>query len=241
MRPGRRRALLGIVLWGLLRPIAVQADSSDTVRLDTSRCESDTQARLEWLVERLESRERYADLWWRGWTGIYATGMVLQGVRAGLEDDDEGERADYIVSAVKAAGGVTRLYFSRPVARLGADPLRGDVLADEAACRAAADRGEALLGQAAHESDRRWRLIPHLTNVAINMAGALIVTQGFDEDDGWASAAVGIAVGEAMLWTHPWRGRRDLQEYEKRFAAEQSRVSWAVAPYGRGLSLQIRF
>ena len=236
----RGYVLLGILLWWLVDPVAVPAQSTDAMRLDTSRCAGDSRARLEWLVDRLESRERYADLWWRGWFGFYGVGMVVQSVRAGVEGD-HGERADKIVSAVKAAGGVTRLYFSRPVARLGADPLREDSLADEAGCHRAVEHAEALLRQAADESDRRWSVTAHLVNVGINVAGALIVTEGFHEDDGWGSAAVGIAVGEAMLWSHPWNGRTDVEEYQAHFAARQSGLTWAIAPYQRGLSIQARF
>jgi hypothetical protein len=43
-----------------------------------------------------------------------------------------------------------------------------------------------------------------------------------------------------MLWSHPWHGRSDLEEYEARFAPAE-RVSWNVAPFGRGLQLQVRF
>jgi len=208
--------------------------------LDTSACDADSSARLRWLVDRLEARERYADLWWRGWIGFYGLGVVIEGVLAGTEDDD-GKRADRIVSAVKAVGGVTRLYFWRPVARLGADPLAGP-LPDAAACRARVAQGEELLRQAAAQSDRRWDWKPHVFNVLLNGAGGAIVAEGFDEDDGWISAGVGVAVGEAMLWSHPWTGRSDLQEYEARFnATAGARVSWAVLPYGRGLKVQVRF
>jgi len=209
--------------------------------LDTSACEGGSKARLEWLVDRTDSRELYADIWWRGWIGAYSTGMVLQSVRAGLEDDG-GKRADLIVSAVKALGGATRLYFYRPVARLGADPLRAEALPDEAACLARVEQGEALLRQAAEESDRRWDWKPHLFNVALNVAGALIVTQAFDQKSGWTSAGIGIAVGEAMLWSHPWHGGSDLEEYEASFApGSPPRMSWTLLPYELGLRLQVSF
>jgi hypothetical protein len=240
-RRGLRCAALGIALACVDTPGVARAQSGDVQSIDVSRCAGDTQARLGWLVERLESREQYADLWWRGWIGFYGLGVVVQSVRAGIEDD-RGDRADYVVGAVKALGGVTRLYFSRPTARLGADPLLDGAFTDETACRSAVDDAETLLRKAAHESDRRWRLTPHLVNLGINVAGGVIVAEGFDEDDGWISAAIGIAVGEAMLWSHPWKGRSDLTEYEARFTvAANPDPTWAIAPYRRGLSVQVRF
>ena len=209
--------------------------------LDTSACATGTQARLQWMVDRADSRERYADIWWRGWTGFYGVGVVFQSTRAGLENDG-GQRADLIVGAVKALGGVTRLYFSRPVARLGADPLRAEALPDEGACLERVAQGEDLLRKAAHESGRRWDWKAHLFNVAVNTAGALIVTQAFHEKDGWTSAGIGIAVGEAMLWSHPWHGGSDLEEYQASFApSAPTRASWTLLPYQAGLRLQVRF
>src|SRR4029434_1042902 len=50
---------------------------SEVSTIDASRCEPGTRSRLEWLVNRLESREYYADLWWRGWIGFYALGVGI--------------------------------------------------------------------------------------------------------------------------------------------------------------------
>jgi hypothetical protein len=169
--------------------------------LDVSACDGRTGERLQWLVERADSRELYADLWWRGWIGFYGVGAVFQGTRAGFEND-EGKRADLIVSVAE---------------------------------------GETLLRQAAKESEQRWDWKPHLFNVAVNVAGALIVTQAFDQKSGWTSAGIGIAVGEAMVWSHPWHGRGDLEDYKARFAYAPPRTSWALMPYERGLRLQVRF
>src|SRR5690242_2800724 len=90
-----------ILAVALLIPGVARADVP--VVVDTSRCDPDSGARLRWLAERLESRELYADLWWRGWLSFYGLGVVIQSVSAGLEDDT-GQRADLVVSAVKAAG-----------------------------------------------------------------------------------------------------------------------------------------
>jgi hypothetical protein len=233
MQKALRGRLLQLLLAGAV--LVPEHARADVPVVDTTGCDADSAARLRWLVDRLESRERYADLWWRGWFGFYGLGVIIQSVSAGLEDD-EGEQADLVVSAVKALGGVTRLYFDRPVARLGADPILGD----QASCRERVEKGEELLKQAAKETDRRWDWKAHASNVGINVAGGLIVAEGFDEDDGWISAGVGIAVGEVMLWSHPWTGRSDLEEYEARFAPAE-RTSWSVVPFGRGVQVQMRF
>lgn len=241
LKGSRRRALIAGALLSICAPGMGQAEDPAAPTLDVSACRPHTRERLQWLVERTDSRELYADLWWKGWFGFYGAGVVIQGTRAGLENDG-GQRADLIVSAIKAAGGVTRLYFARPVARLGADPLRADPLPDEESCVARVAQGEALLRQAAEESQNRWDWKPHLFNVAVNTAGALIVTQAFNQKSGWTSGAIGIAVGEAMVWSHPWHGKSDLEDYETRFArTSSSRTSWTLMPYAGGLLVQVKF
>jgi hypothetical protein len=74
---------------------------------ELDRCRTDDAARIRFLETRLDERRSYADWWWKGWMTTYGVGAVVQGVRAGVEDDT-GEQADYAVSAAKAAFGTTR-------------------------------------------------------------------------------------------------------------------------------------
>lgn len=235
-----RRALLAGSLFFLFAAGPAHANDEPAMALDVSACSEGTRARLEWLVERLESRELYADIWWKGWLGVYSTGVVLQSARAAIKEDS-GKRADLVVSAVKAAIGVTRLIFSRPTARLGADPLQVAALPDERACLERVAQGEELLDKAAKESQRRWNWKPHAANVALNLVGAVIVTQAFNGGKGWESMGVGIAVGEAMILSHPWKGKSDLEEYQATFSPSVPQTSWSIQPYHAGLLLNVRF
>jgi hypothetical protein len=219
---------------------------SEPMLLDVSGCSPQSRARLEWLVPRLESRELHGDIWWVGWTGAYATGMVYESVKASLADDD-GHQADHIASAIKALIGTSRLvwlgYTGRPTARLGANPLLDQgTPAGEETCLALVQRGEDLLQKSAKESEQRWDWRPHAFNVGLNLAAALVVTQAFHGGRGWRSLGTGIAVGEAMIFTHPWKGRSDLEEYQAAFGPPAPpRTSWNIQPYGAGLRLQVNF
>jgi hypothetical protein len=205
-------------------------------------CDADTAARLSFLEQRLDERRTYADRWWKIWTGGYALGTVVQSVRAGIEDDD-GEQADLVVGAAKALFGTTRLLLWPPNARVGADPMRAVTPDSDAACRERLAVGERLLRRNADESASRWSWKRHLANIAINVAGGVIVAEGFDESRGWTSAGIGVAVGETMTLTHPWTGEDDLEAYERRFAS----VPPATAPelrlgsWGRGLRISVLF
>jgi hypothetical protein len=201
--------------------------------------------RLSYLERQLDDGRTHATLWHRGWVGFYLLGMVVQSVRAGLEDD-AGKRADLIVSAVKAPGGAFNLLWSGLRAQEGADPVRALPAAsrDDRLRRLA--HAEALMLQDAEEAGRRWSWKRHAANVAVNSAGALIVWLGFDERTrAWRSAGIGMAVGEVMIWSQPWEAPGELKEYERRFdvTVEPQKVgwSWDVVPTGNGAAIEVAF
>lgn len=207
-------------------------------------CPEPIQARIDFLEERLDARRNYARNWWRLWTTVYAAGVVFQGASIGFEDD-EGERADLIVGTVKSIFGTARLWTERPNARLGADTMRAIPPDDANACERRLAVGEEMLRINAEESHNRWSWKRHLGNVAVNTIGGVIVTEGFDEDSGWESMGIGIAVGALQIFSSPAGGDDDLEEYERRFSPPTAaKPSWNVAARfsdGIGLQLQVRY
>ena len=225
-----------------LAPVLAGAESALVPTVSLDRCAADDAARVRFLEDRLDSRRTYADYWWKGWMGAYGIGTVVEAVQASTHDD-EGRQADYAVSAGKALFGTVRIALTPPTAREGADPMRSVEPVDAATCRQRVEVGEELLRKNAKESEARWDWKRHAANVAINLAGGIIVSQAFDEDRGWASAGVGIAVGELMTFSHPWKGDDDLAEYEQKFGASPAaqRVSFSIAPWNQGARVLVRF
>jgi hypothetical protein len=225
-----------------LTPALAGAEPAASPSVSLDRCAGDDAARVRYLEDRLDSRRTYADYWWKGWMGAYGLGTVIEAVQASTHDD-EGRKADYAVSAGKALFGTVRGALTPPTARVGADPMRSVEPVDAATCRQRVEVGEELLRKNAKESESRWDWKRHAANVAINVAGGIIVSQAFDEDRGWASAGVGIAVGELMTFSHPWHGDDDLTEYEQKFGGlpPAQRVSLSIAPWQQGARLLVRF
>ncbi len=208
-------------------------------------CSAGTGERLTFIEDRLEERRPYARYWWMGWTGFYSLGAVIQSAQAATEEDDS-RQADLVVSAAKASIGVARLLIWPPTARMGAAAMRVVDPRDESACRERLRIGEELLRKNARESKGRWDWKRHAANVGINVAGALIVAEGWDDPSrGWRSAGIGIAVGEVFTFSHPWKAAADVAEYEARFERSAdltpTNVSFGVAPQLGGLALAMRF
>jgi hypothetical protein len=236
------RILVAALLLALAAPAAAKEVAVDPA---LERCGGDTGARLRFLETNLEDDRRYADLWWKGWTTVFVSGIVVQGARAGFEGH-EGQRADLIVSAAKSGIGLARSLWSPPPARRGAAELQGISTDTPAGCAERLARAEEILRRNAEDgrSERRsW--IPHLGNLGLNLAGALIVTQGFGERDGWGSAALGFAVGEVRIWSYPWQAGNALEEYEQRFPASglpaTPPTTWHFEPWGAGARVTLRY
>jgi hypothetical protein len=209
----------------------------------SSLSDAEIDERQQYLEHRLDDGRLYASLWWKGWTGFYALGVGVQSTRAAIESED-GKQADLVVSAVKALGGTINL-LRHPLAWTdGADPVRELPNATREDRLARLAFAEQTLRANAEGSDRRYGWKSHVANILINAAGAGIVHGGWgDRTRAWRSAGVGIAVGEIMLFSHPWWYRDAYDEYEQRFSpsAAGTRVSWRVLPTIGGVTVQAEF
>jgi hypothetical protein len=229
-RSSRRRHLIfitAVVCAALARPAgadepAVGSAAPDAEPTAAAAADLDVQERLRFIEKRLDGQVAGAEAWTWSWVTFNLAGGIVQSYRA-AGNDNEAERTDQIVAAAKAAIGIaSRL--SRPLhARRGAAELRGLPAAtpDERARKLA--HAERLLARNARESDVRYRWLPHVLNVALNVAGAAIVWAVHDAPGvAWQSAAIGMAVGEVSIWTQPYRPAIDRRAYERRFSGRPS-------------------
>lgn len=204
--------------------------------------EEQVSERLRFAEERLDYRRRYAQGWQYGWTSFYGLGVAVQSYQA-ARTDSAGRRADYIASSIKAVGGIAEKLINPLRARKGAEALREmpDATREDRLRRLA--RAEDLLRTDAKQAQRRYSVLRHGGNIAVNSLAAVIVSNAFetDEDRAWKSAAVGMLVGEAMIWSQPWWPRRHLKEYEARFGLSGPQVSWQIVPTLGGAAIVATF
>ena len=75
--------------------------------------------------------------------------------------------------------------------------------------------GERLLRRGAERAQTRYSWSRHLLGIATNLLGGAVIWSLGDGHDALQSTLTGIAVGEAQIWSEPWRATGDLRDYER--------------------------
>jgi hypothetical protein len=239
-----RLALIQALSLLLIASPALAEDSQSSAGITSdpsSLSDAELDKRIDWLQTTLDDGAFYSKLWQHGWTGGYATGIVIGTVQAATTSKND-TRVSAIVTASKAVIGTGRLLLDSHPGRLGAQPMldiSGDGR-DAKLSRLAA--GEAQLLKVGERAEKRLRWQRHAGSLALNLAGGAFVWGFADLEDAAVSVGVGILVGELMIFTSPKRGAADLTSYQQRFAGV-SRDKWTVSlvPTFNGAKIRVDF
>ncbi len=205
--------------------------------------DEELESRVASLVGRLDAGKGNAQLWQYSFQGAWGIGIALGTTEAVLTNDRD-KRVSSIVTASKATLGSLRLGLWPNPGRLGAEPILEIPGDDRQALEARVRAGEAQLLAVDHRARSRKSWVPHASNVGINMAGFGVIAALGDLEDAAISAGVGIAFGELMLLTMPWRGEEDLAAYRRSLgnpAPVDPKPSFFLAPSHRGAVVGVRF
>jgi hypothetical protein len=217
--------------------------------------DSELDARLAFLEERLDDGERYAKIWQWGWTGGYALGVVIgvgeaiwccsnkkSGDFNSAKEKRNEQRVTYYVTAAKGVIGTTRMLFWRHPGRNGADSMRAIAGDSREAKLARLAEGEEVLQDVAKRAEERTNWKSHAGNIGLNLAGAGFIF-GFGRDsDAWESLGVGIGVGTLHILSAPKRSIQDLDDYQTRFGMKTAnRFNWTIVPTMGGAALKVTF
>jgi hypothetical protein len=199
--------------------------------------DSEVEARLDFLTERLDAGRFSAAAWQYGWSGFYAVGTLTNGIQLLTAGDTDG-RVVSLVDGLKSVGALAVLVTDPLPARLGADPVRA---VPESASRYRLAVGERQLVENYVRAESRYSLQRHLEGVTTNLIGGAFIWAFGDSSDALRSTLVGIAVGEAQIWSQPWRASGDLRDYRAAFPATLANLEWELRPMGTGVQLAFRF
>lgn len=216
------------------------AISGDLSRLS----DAEVERRLAFLVRRLDERQPYGRFWQTGFTMGWTLGIGIGALQASLSNDHD-DRLNGALTASKAAIGVARLALDPTPARLGADPIREIEGEGPEALRERLRAGESQLARVAHRAERRYNWIAHAGNVALNTAAGLTVILYGNPSDAVTQIGVSTLAGELMLWTDPWKGAEDLEDYRSLISRTgrplEPRPSWTLAPMPGGIAFRLEF
>lgn len=223
------------------RPKAHEAAfSGDLAALD----EKELERRVGFLTRRLAKRQPYARFWQNGFTSGWTLGVGIGALQAGLANDHD-DQLNGALTAGKAAFGVARLVLNPTPARLGAEPILEIEGEGRAALEARLRAGEAQLADVAHRAGRRYNWLAHAGNIALNGAAGLTVILYGNPSDAVTQIGVSTIAGEIMLWTDPWKGREDLEEYRDFISGpvrpRKPRARWSLVPMPTGIAFSLEF
>lgn len=210
-----------------------------------SLSEEEIDHRTAFLTERLDERRLHAQAWKYGWLTVNAGGGIAAATRAGFEDDGT-EQANQIAQAGKAAIGVAYLLLNPMPGTSGADPVRALPAGSREDKLARLALAEELLARNAERAHDRTSWLLHFGNLFINAAAAAPAMAMGDSALAAESFGIGFAVGEAQIWTQPWEGPSDWEDYERFIATGSDKPAttsrpWRLMPAGTGVVLVKRF
>jgi hypothetical protein len=191
----------------------------------------DCAARLAWIDARLSRTAHRARVW--SWSWGVVLGASTVGSLAVVPFVADEERPDWYVGAFTSAVGLVPLVVAPLAVMQDGDELHAQVVALPAgadACVLLADAERRLARDAEGEAEGRawWN---HALNLAVNGGAGLFLGLVYDRwESGLATAAVGIAVGEAMIFTQPVDSVDDARAY--RAGAISLTVSPMTMPRG---------
>jgi hypothetical protein len=234
--------LLALVLPLILADPVAAAPSTPATAPRLALSDAELAARLDFLQERLDAGRASALAWQWGWTAVYTTSFALNFAQA-VQADDGDDRVRAIVDAAKSGLATVQtvtLLRDPLAASLGGQPMR-DVPGDDRPARL--ERlalGERQLLTSATRAETRYSLRRHAVTIGANLLGGAAIYALGDAGDAVRSTLIGLAVGEAQIWSQPWRATADLREYRENFS-DMAVGAREPRARGTGIRLALRF
>lgn len=175
-------------------------------------CAPNAASRLAYIESGMAAAAHASKVWSRAWGGLWIAATATQGILA-ARANQHGDRVDFAVGAGASVFGLLPTLIISPMiiddyARLM------DISGPSDTCSRLAVAERMLQESAANEQQgRAW--VSHLGNVLFNVGVGMILGAGYGR---WPSAtlsmAVGIPIGELMIFTQPHRSDELLRRYQ---------------------------
>lgn len=196
--------------------------------------------RLAYLNQSFDEIESPSNYWHYGWTGFYAVSAAAQAAKAADESDSD-DSTKLWVGAIKSTGGLAMMLLKPLPIVHGRDEYQAMPGATRAQKIERLKKAEQLLRHSAWRANERYTWKPHAITIGANLIGAAAIAAFGDSSDALSSSALGIAIGEAAIWTQPSAAEQEWQSYQNRFSGNQTAYQWQIKPTFNGVQFELRF
>jgi hypothetical protein len=188
--------------------------------------------RLSWIQNEL-SADRNPSRWWLySWTGAFCVLAATQTTIL-FATSDTHLKQNMGVGAVESLFGIVGMLLTPFESTTAAYSLSAlpDISRDEREDKLS--KAERLLKKSANDEafGRSW--LKHVAGFAFNLAGGLVIWQGFHHSlqDGLLNFGIGMAVTEVQIFTQPTRSMHAFDDYRKQYAVGAS-IRFVPKPVG---------
>ena len=201
--------------------------------------------RFLYIKNRLDNQSNHSYLWQHVWEGYYGISSLVQLSLATTADNSDDE-IRFGVGAFKSAVAFSAMLMDPLPAIDGADSLYSPTHGDsnvQAQTRAhkieRLKRAETLFKRHSERAKNIHTWTRHGTAILFNLATAGIVSAFGNDKDAIASAIGGILASEINIWTQPYQGIQDRQDYQS--LKSNNTWSWNLQPTLNGLAVSVSF
>lgn len=208
---------------------------------NASLTDHEIDSRLQYIENQFLNIERPYENWQYGWTAAYS-GLGAMKLYQANNEDDKDRAIKERVAGVKLLAGLA-LVLIKPVPMIAGmnDYKKMPQLSRKEKIQRL-NKAETMLKQTAWRADDRYTFKPHVMTIGLNIIGAAAIIANGDSSDALASAALGIAIGEAAIWTQPTSAEKKLNDYQERFGdKKKNTLTWKVNPFYNGVKISLLF
>lgn len=238
-----------LVLLALWAPRPDRALAQDETACDEVPDDAAVRARIAEVRAAIGAHEPDMRHWWTAF-------LIVHGVMGGVQltlfvsAPEDGPRADFGMQALSSFLGMSTLLISTPPLMGAGGTLDGMAEDTEEARLVKLESAESLLRRSADAVSFVRGPISSLLTTGYGEAASLVLLLAFNRPTAAMLLAAGSALlGQGRLLLHPWGIRDAWRDYQRRHpdagctwsARPPTPLAWSFAPFGAGLSFQLRF
>jgi len=246
-----KKKIISIV--GLLTFITVVTATSGLYAQGKTPGDGEVRERLTYIDSALKEGQFNANLWYWGWLGGYstvaATQLTLFFAKPDLMSDTRAHgKQDNMTGFITGILGVVGLAIDPMVPGYAHSRFRDmpENTPEERATKLKQAEYWLKKSSKRERDGRGW--LNHVLNFAVNFTAGMVIWQGFNRPwtDFFITFGPGFLVGEAQIFSQPWRAMDDWEAYQRKYMMasmprRDTTQGWYMAAFPGGFVVGMYF